>query len=115
MANSIGWGQGAINNLIGWGQGAINNLISWGKSHLTSYSGETNIAGAINYVNQYIDTFKSFVVADGGVFEAENCLYNTLNGELSNGFVLTDSFSKKVIADLGTMEANSCLINILNT
>jgi len=27
MANSIGWGQGAVNNLIGWGQGAISNLI----------------------------------------------------------------------------------------
>ncbi len=27
MANNIGWGQGANNNIIGWGQGAFNNLM----------------------------------------------------------------------------------------
>jgi len=77
MANSIGWGQGAINNSIGWGQGAINNLISWGKSHLTSYSGETNIAGGLGYA--YTTDFQARVVADSGTFEAFDCMVNTLN------------------------------------
>lgn len=47
MANSIGWGQGAVNNAIGWGQGAVNNIINWGKLHYNSYSGETDIIGFI--------------------------------------------------------------------
>jgi hypothetical protein len=45
MANSNGWGDGAANNNIGWGQGAINNSISWGKSHISSWSGATDIDG----------------------------------------------------------------------
>lgn len=44
MANSNGWGDGSVNNDIGWGQGA-NNSTGWGKSHLNSWSGETDIDG----------------------------------------------------------------------
>jgi hypothetical protein len=51
MANSNGWGDGAANNNIGWGQGAINNSISWGKSHISSWSGATDIEGGNAPVN----------------------------------------------------------------
>jgi len=77
MANNIGWGQGAINNSIGWGQGAVRNLISWGKSHLTSYSGETNIAGGLGF--SYATDFQTRVVADSGTFESFDCMVNLLN------------------------------------
>jgi len=76
MANIIGWGQGAINNAIGWGQGAINNLISWGSIYSESYSGETEIIGSP--IPLIISNFKARVLADGGTFEAENCLLTTL-------------------------------------
>ncbi len=45
MANTIGYGQGAINNTIDWGQGATDNTIDWGKSQTLSPGGETNITG----------------------------------------------------------------------
>ena len=76
MANNIGWGQGAINNVIGWGQGAINNLIGWGSIYSKSYSGETDIIGSP--VPLIISNFKVRVLADSGIFEAESCLNTTL-------------------------------------
>ena len=76
MANSIGWGQGAVNNTIGWGQGAINNLIGWGLIYLKSFSGETDIIGSP--VPTLIINFKTRVLADLGTFEAESCLNTTL-------------------------------------
>jgi hypothetical protein len=45
MANTIDWGQAAVNNTIDYGQGAIDNTINWGKSQTLSPSGETNITG----------------------------------------------------------------------
>lgn len=44
------WGQGAVNNNVGWGQAANNNF-GWGKSHIISYSGQTNIDGIIDILN----------------------------------------------------------------
>ena len=46
MANTINWGQAAVDNTIDYGQGATDNTISWGKSQTLSPSGETNITGA---------------------------------------------------------------------
>ena len=46
MANTINWGQAAVENTIDYGQGATDNTISWGKSQTLSPSGETNITGA---------------------------------------------------------------------
>jgi hypothetical protein len=77
MANNIDWGQGAINNSIGWGQGALNNDISWGSVHANSWSGETDIVG-LDPIQSLIDAFKIRVASEGGVFEAEACLYATL-------------------------------------
>ncbi len=45
MANTIGFGQAAVNNTIDYGQGATDNTINWGKSQTLSPSGETNITG----------------------------------------------------------------------
>jgi hypothetical protein len=72
MANSIGWGQGNLNNLIGWGLGAVNNLISWGLYHKeeNSWSGETEIYGLTALQSQ----FKTRVEADGGIIENLKCI-----------------------------------------
>ena len=45
MANTIGFGQAAVNNTIDYGKGATDNTINWGKSQTLSPSGETNITG----------------------------------------------------------------------
>ena len=45
MANTIDWGQAAINNSLGYGQAAKNNTLGFGESEATSWSGETNITG----------------------------------------------------------------------
>lgn len=45
MANTIGWGQAAVNNTIDWGKGKTNNAIGWGSVYSTSPSGETDISG----------------------------------------------------------------------
>jgi len=76
MANNIFWGQGANTNLIGWGQGAINNIINWGKIYFTSYTGETDITGAV--VTNIISGFEERVISEAGIFEAESCLNITL-------------------------------------
>ena len=46
MANTINWGQAAVDNTIDYGQGATDNTISWGKSQTVSAAGETNITGS---------------------------------------------------------------------
>ena len=71
------WGKGAQNNNIGWGQGFDNN-IGWGAVYAVSYSGLTNITGAIDIVETIITNFKNRVAADAGAFEAEQNLRNTL-------------------------------------
>lgn len=73
--NTIGWGQ-AVNNTIGWGQGAVNNTISWGSIYEDSYSGETELLGA---TYNYAVEFRARVIADGGIFEAFECLIETIN------------------------------------
>ena len=70
MSNSINWGQGANQNSIGWGQAALNT-INWGYSQFISWSGLTDITGiSVKLANDFEDR----VLADGGVFEAKECL-----------------------------------------
>ena len=45
MANTIGFGQAAVNNTIGFGDGAENNTIGWGDIQADSWSPETNLTG----------------------------------------------------------------------
>ena len=47
MANTIGWGQAAVNNTIDWGKGKTNNSIGWGSVYSSSPSGETDIIGTL--------------------------------------------------------------------
>lgn len=115
MANSIGWGQGSSNNSIGWGQGDINNNIAWGIVYGLSWSGETDITGGQAYLVTFVDNFQSRVTTDLGTFEAYSCLYNSFNGELSNGGALVHPFEARTVADSGVFEADTCLINFVNS
>lgn len=115
MANSIGWGQGSSNNSIGWGQGDVNNNIAWGIVYGLSWSGETDIMGGQAYLVTFVDNFQSRVTTDLGTFEAYSCLYNSFNGELSNGGALVHPFEARTIADSGVFEADTCLINFVNS
>jgi len=45
MANTIDWGQGAVNNTIGWGKGKTNATNNWGSIYDSTAAGETNITG----------------------------------------------------------------------
>jgi hypothetical protein len=47
MANTIGWGQAAVNNTIDWGKGKTNNAIGWGSVYGSSPSGETDLVGTL--------------------------------------------------------------------
>ena len=69
------WGKGVNLNTIGWGQGAINNTIGWGSIYGDSWSGETEILG--NEIESVVD-FISRITADSGIFEAKQCLINTI-------------------------------------
>ena len=51
MANTIGWGQGAVNNTIGWGKASINNSIGYGVIEANSWSPETNLTGGTGFVD----------------------------------------------------------------
>jgi hypothetical protein len=45
MANTIGWGQAAVNNTIDWGKGKTNNTIGWGTIYSSSPYGDTDLIG----------------------------------------------------------------------
>ena len=84
MANTINWGQAAVENTIDYGQGATDNTISWGKSQTLSPSGETNITGTGGtpaFTNTLSTTF------DG------NDDYVTMGNVLNMADDGTDSFS----------------------
>jgi len=60
MANTIDWGQGAVNNTIDWGKGKTNNTINWGAIYDDTPTGETNITGSggvTPFTNTYSMTF----------------------------------------------------------
>ena len=56
MANTIDWGQGAVNNTNGFGKSATNNTIDFGEICDDSWSPETNLTGTggtTPYTNDY--------------------------------------------------------------
>jgi hypothetical protein len=65
---------------------------------------------------QLINAFKARVLADGGIFEAEQCLKKTLIGlggiSSYEGFLISN-FTTRVLADSGIIEAQSCLLTTL--
>ena len=44
--NTIGWGQGAVNNSNGWGKGKANSSNNWGKVYETTPTKDTEILGS---------------------------------------------------------------------
>ena len=51
MANTIGYGQGAVNNTNGFGKAPTNNTIDFGEVCADSYSPETNLVGGSSFSN----------------------------------------------------------------
>jgi hypothetical protein len=97
MANTIGYGQGAVNNTNGFGKAPTNNTIDFGEVCADSWSPETNLtgtpAGFSNTQSIELDGVDDFVnVAD--------------NSNLSFGNGTTDSpFSISCWVKLGSTSA----------
>ncbi len=51
MANTIDWGQAAVNNTNGFGKSATNNTIDFGEICADSWSPETNLVGGSSFSN----------------------------------------------------------------
>ena len=84
MANTIDWGQAAVNNTNGFGQAPTNNTIDFGEVCADSWSPETNLTGAgatPSYQNEYSFQFD-------GVDDYIDC---GDNDNLSFGNASTDS------------------------
>ena len=79
MANTIDWGQGAVNNTIDWGKAPTNNTIDFGEVCADSWSPETNLVGGTSFFNTQsinlngVDDFVTF----GDISDIENI--NTLS------------------------------------
>ena len=69
-------------------------------------------------VDLVANKFKDRVLADGGTFEAENCLIseiNSLGGIYGVALNTISDFAKRVQTDGGTFEAENCLLNTINS
>ena len=53
MANTIGFGQSAVNNTNGFGKAPTNNTIDFGEVCADSWSPETNLVGGSSFSNTY--------------------------------------------------------------
>ena len=53
MANTINWGQAAVNNTNGFGKAPTNNTIDFGEVCADSWSPETNLVGGTSFSNTY--------------------------------------------------------------
>jgi len=63
MANTIDWGQGAVNNTIDWGKGKTNNTINWGAIYDDTPTGETNITGSGASASLILDDYPNAALA----------------------------------------------------
>ena len=106
MANTINWGQAAVDNTIDYGQGATDNTISWGKSQTLSPSGETNITGS-GGTPAFTNT-KS--IALDGVDD-----FVTMGNVANLNFERTDSFSISTWVKRGSFEATQFLFGKMNS
>lgn len=64
MANTIGFGQGAVNNTNGFGKAPTNNTIDFGEVCADSWSPETNLVGGTSFSNTqsiYLDGMDAYV------------------------------------------------------
>ena len=70
MANTIGYGQGSVNNTNGFGKAPTNNIIDFGEVCEDSWSSETHLVGGSSFsitksieldgVDDYVDTSAYF-------------------------------------------------------
>jgi len=137
MANTIGFGQAAVNNTIDYGQGATDNTINWGKSQTLSPSGETNITGgggtpsfrntqsiALDGVDDFVDCGNASSLQITGNLTISAWVKTTMSG---TGFVVSkDNVSNRnfalVVVDVsGTLRArffivkSNSLVNVTST
>ena len=78
MANTIGFGQAAVNNTNGFGKAPTNNTIDFGEVCADSWSPETNLTGTgatPSYENEY--SFQFDGIDD---YIQTNSTYSELNG-----------------------------------
>jgi hypothetical protein len=84
MANTIGWGQGAVNNTIGWGKSATNNTIGYGEVCEDSWSPETNlVGGSAVYNNEYsynFDGVDSYLASSSNFTTIDNATSWSISG-----------------------------------
>jgi hypothetical protein len=93
MANTIDWGQGAVNNTIDWGKGKTNNTINWAEVYDNSPSGETNITGS-GGVTPFTNTYSMSFDGIDEYFTAGNPSSLQITGNLTlSAWVKRDSTS----------------------
>jgi hypothetical protein len=99
MANTIGFGQGAVNNTIDWGKAPTNNTIDFGEVCADSWSPETNLtgsSGAFSNTNSIdLDGFNDFV-SMGDVLDMANDGTDAFT--ISCWFKTTDTATQMLIA-----------------
>lgn len=75
MANTIGYGQGAVNNTNGFGKAPTNNTIDFGEVCADSWSPETNLTGAgagfSNTYSTYYDGIDAYIATDATYSELD--------------------------------------------
>lgn len=81
MANTIGYGQGAVNNTNGWGKSATNNTIDFGQVCADSYSPETNLVGGASFSNTYSTDYDGI-----DAYISTNATYSELDGQTKATF-----------------------------
>ena len=98
MANTIGFGQGAVNNTNGFGKAPTNNTIDFGEVCADSWSPETNLVGGSSFSNtQSIDLDGvDDIVTMGDVLDMANDGTDAFT--ISCWFKTTDTATQMLIA-----------------
>ena len=81
MANTIGYGQGAVNNTNGWGKSATNNTIDFGEVCADSWSPETNLVGGSSFSNTYSTDYDGI-----DAYISTDSTYSELDGQTKATF-----------------------------
>jgi hypothetical protein len=109
----IGLGLG-VNNVKAIFSSIIEGLMVWGRRSLYTWSETSVDLWGFGSPDDIAQAFSSQVIADGGTFEAINCLTQNI-GILQALNQIATSFNLQVVADSGTFEQINCLqTNITN-
>ena len=100
------------------------NLINWGKIYCSTWFGDTDrttlsiqnesAPPCFAPVSVITDAFRARVIADGGLFEAYDCLVAALQdlGE-DNFYEVFDTYILRMTDDGAILENRDCLVNEL--